>query len=456
MGFLVAAKISVQNIDQLLHLAYDSEVEEAIKFGMTQAKDAYSLKQELVVQRLNQQRPTPNSEISLDRALKSADALNIMGASSYTIAAIKTKSQPIWSQKDTLQFNDFSVVFNSIATSEDYFRVEKTLQKYKVLGLELERRIRPALTRSLSIALGVVALLLTAVFIAISLRFRSQVVGVIGGFEKYAIGQNSFRFKARGANEFGIIEQYFNRMADELDYTRSRTLGLERLASWQTVARKMAHEIKNPLTPIQIMIAQLKKNYSGHDEKFQTLLNSSYQVITEEVLALRRMVDNFSEFARLPKANLKPGDIVSTLQGAVSFIGSSYAPHQINLHCNASQITVVHDDQLIRHLILNLVKNAAEAAPGSALPIDIFVEPKLTDIVIRVMDYGPGIPPELRDHIFEAYVTSKHTGPSPGMGLGLAICQKVVLEHGGKIKIESSPGSTNVTITLPLKQRTML
>ncbi len=284
-------------------------------------------------------------------------------------------------------------------------------------------------------------------------RIRNRVQALIDGFIRYAEIDDSFRFQRHGNNELGLISAQFNRMAEELVENQQRTIGLEKLASWQTIARKMAHEIKNPLTPIQIMISQLKRNYNGSDEKYQSLLENAHRVILEEVSSLRRMVDDFSEFARLPRAELKECDIISTAQKAVDLAESAYQPHTIHLESSLKELIVPHDDQLLRHVIHNLIKNAAEADRGNATSITVKVGLDESNVFVQVQDHGPGVPEELKERIFEAYVTTKHTGPTPGMGLGLAICQKVVLEHNGKLKLESEPGNTTFTISIPLRQK---
>jgi signal transduction histidine kinase len=107
------------------------------------------------------------------------------------------------------------------------------------------------------------------------------------------------------------------------------------------------------------------------------------------------------------------------------------------------------DDQLIRLSLHNLIKNAAEADPNSSSEIVLRLKDIGNKLIFEVEDHGPGIPDGLKNSIFEAYVTTKHTGPSPGMGLGLAICQKIALEHSGKISVTSEPGKTIFTLTIP-------
>jgi nitrogen fixation/metabolism regulation signal transduction histidine kinase len=238
-------------------------------------------------------------------------------------------------------------------------------------------------------------------------------------------------------------------MADDLKENQARTVGLEKLASWQTIARKMAHEIKNPLTPIQIMIGQLHRNYDGGNADYQKLLDKAHHVILEEVAGLRRMVDDFSQFAQLPSPRFTKNSATSCAKQAVQLAEHTYQPHPIIYEGPSEDVIAEFDDQLVRQALHNLVKNAAEADPHGRSPITVRLQHTQISVIFEVEDLGPGIPSDIRDSIFEAYVTTKHTGPTPGMGLGLAICQKIVLEHGGKLALSSTQGKTTFRITLP-------
>jgi signal transduction histidine kinase len=131
----------------------------------------------------------------------------------------------------------------------------------------------------------------------------------------------------------------------------------------------------------------------------------------------------------------------------------TYLPHSIQLETSFSNLIVPHDEQLLRLSVHNLIKNAAEACGKTPCVISVKLSRSDQHVSIAINDKGPGVPKEILNKIFEAYTTTKHTGPNPGMGLGLAICQKVVLEHGGTLTVESEPGNTTFKVRLPLKKR---
>ena len=161
------------------------------------------------------------------------------------------------------------------------------------------------------------------------------------------------------------------------------------------------------------------------------------------------MVDDFSQFAQLPSPRFAKNSATNCAKQAVQLAEHTYQPHQIIYEGPSENVFAEFDEQLVRQALHNLIKNAAEADPLSNLPITVRLQHSQVSVIFEVEDLGPGIPAEIRDSIFEAYVTTKHTGPTPGMGLGLAICQKIVLEHGGKLALNSSNGKTTFRITLP-------
>jgi nitrogen fixation/metabolism regulation signal transduction histidine kinase len=451
-GYLTAAVIAVKNIDLLLHIVHDNSVEEAIRLGLDGMKDAYKAKQELLLERLKSKIKDPAniSASSLEGVMKSITAEQTMGSSSFNVKAGEKNGSVIqWIDRNSMAVGPHMVQFFGSQKAEEYRISEDVLRRYQIIGLELRERIRPALIKALSITLAVMCLLLLFAFVYMALRSKTRIQKLVQGFRRYADGEDTFRFDIHWKNELALLSLQFNRMADELDYNRAQALSLEKLASWQTIARKMAHEIKNPLTPIQIMTSQLKRKYDGSDEEFGRLLEKAHDVILEEVSGLRRMVDDFSQFAQLPSPRFELCDVVQCAQKAIALVKDSYAPHTISFEGPSVRIEAEIDEQLIRQALHNLIKNAAEADPLSSSPITIRLIENPGQIVFEIEDQGPGIPSDLKDKIFEAYVTTKHTGPVPGMGLGLAICQKIILEHGGRISVDTSKGRTVFKISTP-------
>jgi nitrogen fixation/metabolism regulation signal transduction histidine kinase len=252
----------------------------------------------------------------------------------------------------------------------------------------------------------------------------------------------------------------FNRMSAELQASRARIAYLQRIEVWQQMAQRLAHEIKNPLTPIQLAVQQCHRKYDGHNARYQELLNASVEIVEEEVGTLRRLVSNFSRFARLPSVERRDDDIVQFLddmQGRPRTTdddlndASVPSPH-VEWSVADGAMPAAIDRQLLRLALGNLIRNAADAvAKRSALDRIVRVSARVEqgEAVIAVEDNGPGVADAVRERVFEPYVTTK----AHGTGLGLAITMKIIVEHGGTLSVDTSPdlGGARFAITLPLR-----
>lgn len=198
-----------------------------------------------------------------------------------------------------------------------------------------------------------------------------------------------------------------------------------------------------------MMVSQLARSYKGEDPKFRVILEKAQNIITEEVTSLRYMVDHFSNFARLPEPRQSPADLVPIISNTLDLQSAAYPHHKFIFEPNVKKAIAYIDEKLIRQVLLNLSKNAAQACGNKPSEITVNIEEKSHYYFVFVNDNGPGIPADIKSRIFEAYFTTNHTGPTPGMGLGLSICLKIVLDHGGEISVESKPGSTSFRLSLP-------
>jgi nitrogen fixation/metabolism regulation signal transduction histidine kinase len=230
-------------------------------------------------------------------------------------------------------------------------------------------------------------------------------------------------------------------MLGEIETNRGRIEYLQQLATWQGMARRLAHEIKNPLTPIQLAVQEIHQRYSGSDPAYRQLVNTTLEVVEAEVGTLRRLVTEFSDFARLPKAKLSKDDLYAFL--AAQRGQRELAPqHDSALHTDFELPTglsapVALDRQMFRRVLINLIDNASRATLAqSERRIQIRAEPPNGKwLRLHVDDNGPGIPEALRPTIFDPYVT--HT--AGGTGLGLAIVKKIMEDHKGALSLEDAP-----------------
>jgi nitrogen fixation/metabolism regulation signal transduction histidine kinase len=271
-------------------------------------------------------------------------------------------------------------------------------------------------------------------------------------------GDLSVRVPETGNDELGELARAFNRMLREVETSRARIEYLQRISAWQEMARRLAHEIKNPLTPIQLAVQDIHRRYAGGEPEFRKLLDTTLEVVEEEVGTLRRLVTEFSDFARLPQAELERADLGDFLREIAERPlllesddegGASIAGANVDFDIPRSPSPVLLDKQMLRRVLVNLVSNAAQAADGKrASPphIRVRLTPEGAHYHLDVEDDGPGIPKELREAVFDPYVTTK----TAGTGLGLAIVKKIVVEHRGTISAsESKLGGACLRVRLP-------
>ena len=275
----------------------------------------------------------------------------------------------------------------------------------------------------------------------ISARISSPIKSLVHATEEIGRGNLEYQVEIKSKDEIGQLMGHFNRMAKNLKENQDRMIYLEKMAAWQEIARRLAHEIKNPLTPIQLTIQQIVDQDSGNDKEFSKLLKESYQIINEEIGSLRKLVNEFSEFGRMPELNLKEGDPGQLIKD----VAGLYPQRKIELNLPDKPVLIEFDEDRIKRVLINLVQNAIQADPDNK-PVTINMVINEKEIKIQVKDQGAGIAPDVQKQIFEPYYSTKKSG----VGLGLAITRKMVEEHGGRITVESELGKGSCfTILLP-------
>jgi nitrogen fixation/metabolism regulation signal transduction histidine kinase len=233
-------------------------------------------------------------------------------------------------------------------------------------------------------------------------------------------------------------------------------LQAQREAAWGEVARRLAHEIKNPLTPIQLSAERMRRKLlAGLSEQDAQVLDRGTHTIVQQVETMKRMVNAFSEYARSPAMQVTPVDLNQLVGEVAELYRAQAGAVAIRTEFDPALGELDADRGRLRQILNNLVTNSLEALDGAADPrIEIRTEAARGDgepgVVLTVSDNGPGIPRELLARIFEPYVTSKPRGT----GLGLAIVKRIVEEHGGRIDAENLPeGGARLRVMLPLRHR---
>ncbi len=307
------------------------------------------------------------------------------------------------------------------------------------------------------LALAALGLLLSVgVGFVLARRVTLPVEALTDAARRIAAGELDVRVEERATGELKALVQTFNKMTVDLKATTDKLVASERIAAWQEVARRVAHEIKNPLTPIRMSLETLVAASEKDNPRFKALFKESAVAVLEEVDRLKRIVDEFSQFARLPRPALAQVDLAELCRQVLAL----YAPHALGegaaqltyaSHLDDGALVSADRDQLTQVLV-NLIKNAEEAmtATGKGGAVTVTVRTQPATATIEVRDEGPGIPPDLRARLFEPYVTTKPAGT----GLGLAIAARILQEHDGKLEVadEAGPGACFV-LTLPRNAR---
>ena len=332
--------------------------------------------------------------------------------------------------------------------------------------------------RVFAMLLGITALMTIVLGAALARGLTKRINRLGAAINVVAQGDLSVRVPVTGTDELTDLARTFNRMIAEMAQSRARIEFLQRVGAWQDMAQRLAHEIKNPLTPIQLAVQECHKKYAGDDPRYRQLLDTTLEIVEEEVGTLRRLVGNFSEFARLPHAELAPASLSDFLRDCESSLGHLEDPSlgegspdneplwqnvEIRWEVPDEIITVAVDRQMLRRVLVNLVRNGVQAirdarmrksAPshdekeGGVLGhVVVSAEREGDGARIVVEDDGPGIADSVRGRIFDPYFTTK----SDGTGLGLAIVKKVVVEHGGEIEATASRrlGGARFVLRLP-------
>jgi two-component system, NtrC family, nitrogen regulation sensor histidine kinase NtrY len=316
---------------------------------------------------------------------------------------------------------------------------------------------------------GFAALLVITIIVAVALGIflARGVTGRLGELAEatnaVAAGNLRVRVPERGNDELTDLSRNFNRMLGEVEVNRARIEFLQRMSSWQEMARRLAHEIKNPLTPIILSVEECHRKYAGDDPAFRKLLDTTLEIVEDEVGTLRRLVGEFGDFARLPRAELQESDLGEFLRDEkehmmllLEGVGEEPAdeaslrgsPVALDMDVPGTPLPAAFDRQMLHQVLANVVRNAwqAVAAHRGGGRVAVHVDADADAYTIVVDDDGPGVPFDMRASIFDPYVTTK----ADGTGLGLAIVKKIVVEHGGTVDVGDGPlGGASFCIRIP-------
>ncbi|AXX16066.1 LIC_11548 family sensor histidine kinase [Leptospira borgpetersenii] len=341
-------------------------------------------------------------------------------------------------------------VYSVISTRRNYDRADLTKEK-------LPYRIR------LTFSIITVSIFLLAIYFSLlfARKISRPIIELANATQKISMGDTDINLEIREAGEIGALIDSFNQMVKDLKSKDEELMQSQRIAAWKEVAQRMAHEIKNPLTPIQLSAERIRRKMkSENKEQFYEIVSTGTDTIIKQVRVLEHLVNEFSDFARMPTPKLINQNLEPIILEAVKLF--EHTP-QIKITTSISKgfPQLFLDQKVILRILTNLIKNSMEAIERKREKEElsdymglILISASMTRKIMRrvavisIEDNGIGISAELKQKVFEPYYSTKNSNTS---GIGLAIVQKSVIDHNGHISVDSSRmGGCRFQVELPV------
>lgn len=276
------------------------------------------------------------------------------------------------------------------------------------------------------------------------------VLSLAEGARRLSAGDWNVRVPVTGRNEIGDLARTFNHMTEQLGEQREKLVQAERVAAWRELARRLAHELKNPLFPLQTTVENLQRARSRNPEQFDEVFRESTAILLSEIESLKKIVGQFSDFAKMPQPELGPVNLNDVVRSVLNLFEAPFSavgrpPITPEVYLDEGLPVIQADSTLLHRAIENLILNAMDAMPAGGV-VMVRTGHDLESVHLEISDTGAGLTKEECERLFTPYYTTKQHGT----GLGLAIVQSVVSDHGGRISVESESGvGTTFRISLP-------
>lgn len=324
----------------------------------------------------------------------------------------------------------------------DVEQVREGRGAYRRLGVvvDVQRPLIVLLVGALVLALVLLALLLAHL---LAHPVARPLAGLSAALDRVAAGDLSVRVVPRGARELRALAHAFNAMTARLEEARDAMAEAEREAAWRTAARKLAHEFKNILTPLQLSLQLLERGLAAVPDEPRERARENLAAALAEVDQLARLADQFAQYARLPEPHLERLDLAAVARSAAT----RPMCDGVAVACAADEaVPVLGDAVLLARAAHNLVLNACEAShPGGV--VEVTARREEGRALLEVLDRGRGVPAAVAARVFEPYVSTKRRGS----GLGLSLVRDIARQHGGSVTLEDRPGGgARARLALPL------
>jgi nitrogen fixation/metabolism regulation signal transduction histidine kinase len=298
----------------------------------------------------------------------------------------------------------------------------------------------------------VLPLLLVATLLgAVAADFVAEpLVSLEEATRRVAGGDFGVRLIVKPGDETGRLVASFNRMLGEIERSRSDELRREKIDAWQDIAQRLAHELKNPLTPIRLAAERVLKRWRNDPALTAPIIEGSMLAIVKEVEGMDALLGDFRAFASLPEPQRDWTELSLLVADSVALYAASYPDVRFRLEALPAGLTLRVDRATMKRALGNLIANSIDAMEGRGeieIAADLVKAADSRYCRLKIRDTGHGIPASLGEKVFMPYFTTK----SAGTGLGLSIVERIVAEHGGAIRFESDEGSgTTFYVDLPL------
>ena len=318
---------------------------------------------------------------------------------------------------------------------------EQYTQARGLLGRSRERNVRRGFTYAFALVAGAIWLASLGALVWWADRLSRPVQKLTDALHSVAAGDLSVRIEQRRDDEIGVAIQAFNAMAERVEQSRDKLVHVTRLASWQALARKMAHELKNSLTPIRLTMEEIAARYRTRDPGF---IDQATQIVVEEVMALERRVRAFTELASEPPVYLTNLDLNAVLEERIAFLRAAHPEVKYETRLAAEPAPAWGDSDLVRGVLTNLLENAAHAAGAGGVVLAATTRQN-GHVMVEVHDSGSGLSALARTALFEPTISFK----KGGMGLGLSIARRSALLCGGDLAlVDGELGGAAFRLTL--------
>lgn len=323
--------------------------------------------------------------------------------------------------------------------------VNEALVRYKQIGA-----LQRPLERTMLLTGGAftVLILVFAMLLAwvLAIQMTRPLRSVAQAAQKIARGDLSHTVPAPRTREIAALVHAFNEMVVGLRESREALARAERRAAWQDIARAIAHEIKNPLTPMRLTTQRLRERFLDNRPRFDEGFMRSTDMILSEIDQLERLANAFSSFARMPLPVLQPIDMRAVVGSVGEVYGAEREQRRLELSVEDVPATTLGDAAQLQQALINLVKNGLEATTGGPGTVTLALRTTEAEVLVEVSDTGPGIPEEILGDLFRPYVSTK----PGGSGIGLAVVDRIITDHQGRVEAYNRrPHGATFVVHLP-------